>query len=142
MRRSKPTGGGRLFAGRAFLSAIALAKAERPTAGELTLSGVNPISANLLNFATCRDGDLLLCRSGFTPDMPRKDVGDKPRPTVGFSHSIARDSAGIFWPVSPQKKQLPLLKIETENRKSSFKLAPMGVNPDLHSDSFVRSRWA
>ncbi len=46
----------------------------------------------LLSLAKYRDGGRLFCRSGFTPDMRRKDVGDKPRPTSEFRHSIVRGS--------------------------------------------------
>ena len=46
----------------------------------------------LLSLAKYRDGGPLFCRSGFTPDMLRKDVGDKPRPTSEFRHSIVRGS--------------------------------------------------
>ena len=41
-------------------------------------------TSELLNPAIFREGVLLKCRSGFTPDTLEKDVGDKPRPTTEF----------------------------------------------------------
>ena len=45
-----------------------------------------------LSIAKYRDGSRFLCRSGLVPDMPGKEVGDEPRPTVASGHTYAFDS--------------------------------------------------
>jgi hypothetical protein len=46
----------------------------------------------LLSLAKYSDVGCWLRRSGFTPDIPGKPVGDKPRPTGGARHPIPRSS--------------------------------------------------
>ena len=81
------------FGPRRFAVGSELARATRQGASKLAgLRNSEFWGGLLLSIAKRSDVGCRPRRSGFTPDIPGKPVGDKPRPTVGPRHAISRKS--------------------------------------------------